>query len=128
MYKMDARKRKNIGRIVGLLLVAPFVVFVSLLTLLYLPPIQNRVVDMAARAASNATGMSIEVGQVRLALPLDLKLRKVVVSDSLRSDTIASLGELRIGVSLWPLLSGRDSLESGAGKYRCTDTFCWDRG
>ena len=87
---MDARKRKNIGRIVGLLLVAPFVVFVSLLTLLYLPPIQNRVVDMAARAASNATGMSIEVGQVRLALPLDLKLRKVVVSDSLRSDTIAS--------------------------------------
>lgn len=104
---MDARKRKNIGRIVGLLLVAPFVIFVSLLTLLYLPPIQNRVVDMAARAASNATGMSIEVGQVRLALPLDLKLRKVVVSDSLRSDTIASLGELRIGVSLWPLLSGQ---------------------
>ncbi len=103
---MDTRKRKNIGRIVVLLMTAPFVAFVSLLFLLYLPPIQNKVVDMAARVASEATGMGIHVGRIRLALPLDLRLQDVLVCDSTGTDTIAFLGEFRTGVAVLPLLKG----------------------
>lgn len=89
------------------MLMLPFVVFSALLTLLYLPPVQHRAVEWAARVASDATGMDIRVGRIRLAFPLDLALRDVAVLDSLRADTLASVGELRTGVALWPLLRGR---------------------
>jgi hypothetical protein len=42
-----------------------------------------------------------------LAFPLDLALTDVVVRDTLSADTLASLGELRTGVALRPLLHGK---------------------
>lgn len=104
--EMDIQKRKYIERIIVLLMAVPFVVFVSLLTLLYLPPIQNMTVDKVARMISESTGLDIQVGRIRLALPLDVRLKEVVVRDSMQTDTIASLGELRAGVAVWPLLRG----------------------
>ncbi len=53
---MEIRKRRYIGRIVALLLTMPLVVFVALLTLLYLPPVQRWAVEKAAHVASDATG------------------------------------------------------------------------
>lgn len=115
---MDIRKRTYIGRIVALLMAAPIVVFVALLTLLYLPPVQHWAVEKAARVASDATGMDIRVGRIRLVFPLDLAVENVVVSegrradssvtsDGLRADTLAAIGELRTGVAVWPLLRGQ---------------------
>lgn len=104
--EMDIQKRKYIGRIIVLLMAVPFVVFVSLLTLLYLPPIQNMAVDKVARMISESTGLDIQVGRIRLALPLGVRLKEVVVCDSMQTDTIVSLGELRAGVAVWPLLRG----------------------
>ncbi len=92
----------------------PFVVFSALLTLLYLPPVQHWAVERAACVASDAAGMDIRVGRIRLAFPLDLALHNVVALDSLRADTLASVGELRTGVALWPLLRGRVEV-SGVG-------------
>ena len=103
---MENQKRKYVGRVVALMFAAPFVVFTALLTLLYLPQVQHWAVERAARVASDATGMDIRVERIRLAFPLDLALRGVVAMDSLRGDTLASVGELRAGVALWPLLRG----------------------
>lgn len=94
-------------RIVALLLAMPFVVFATLITLLYLPPVQHWAVDKAAQVATDATGMDIRVGRVRLAFPLDFALEKVVVRDSLQTDTLAALDKLRLGVAVWPLLRGQ---------------------
>ena len=104
---MEIRKRKYIGRIIVLLLAMPLVIFVALLTLLYLPPVQRWAVEKAARVASHATGFDIRVGSLRLAFPLDLALTDVVVCDTLSANTLASLGELRTGVALRPLLHGK---------------------
>lgn len=103
---MNNRKRRYTLRIVALLMAAPIVVFVALLTLLYLPPVQHWAVDKVTRVASEATGMDIRVGRIRLAFPLDLALKDVTVSDSVHAHTLASIGELRTGVALWPLLRG----------------------
>ena len=94
------------------MLSAPIVLFVALLTLLYLPPVQEFTVRKAAQVASNATGMSIHVGRLRLAFPLDLALNEVVVCDGVRADTLASIGEFRIGISPWPLLRGNVQVKS----------------
>lgn len=104
---MKNRKRRYTMRIVALLLAMPFVVFATLITLLYLPPVQHWAVDKAAQVATDATGMDIRVGRVRLAFPLDLALEKVIVRDSLQADTLAALDELRLGVAVWPLLRGQ---------------------
>ncbi len=104
---MEIRKRRYIGRIVALLLTMPLVVFVALLTLLYLPPVQRWAVEKAARVASDATGLDIHVGSLRLAFPLDLALTDVAVCDTIATDTLVSLGEFRTGIAVRPLLHGQ---------------------
>ena len=104
---MEIRKRKYIGRIIALLLAMPLVAFVALLTLLYLPPVQRWTVEKAARIVSDATGMDIRVGSIRLAFPLDLAVTDMVVCNTHSSDTLASLGGLRTGIALRPLLHGK---------------------
>ena len=109
---MNSCKRKHIGRIVVLMLSAPIVLFVALLTLLYLPPVQKFAVREATQVASNVTRMSIYVGRLRLAFPFDLALNDVVVCDSVRVDTLASIGEFRIGINPWPLIRGKVEVKS----------------
>ena len=104
---MEIRKRKYIGRIIALLLAMPLVAFVALLTLLYLPPVQRWTVEKAARIVSDATGMDIRVGSIRLAFPLDLAVTDMVVCNTHSSDTLASLSGLRTGIALRPLLHGK---------------------
>ena len=63
----------------GIALLTPVVLMVILAALLYLPPIQNWVVQRVATYASEQTGMDISVERVRLAFPLDLSLEGVRV-------------------------------------------------
>ena len=102
---MKVRIVKKVLRGAGIVAAVPVVLFVLLLVLLYLPPVQKRAVGMAARYASDATGMDIRVGRVRLGFPLDLRLQQVAVRDSV-GDTLVAVGELRTGVALLPLLRG----------------------
>ena len=53
---------------------APVLLFLLLVGLLYLPPVQNMAVDMVAGYASKNLNMRITVGHVQMAFPLDLSI------------------------------------------------------
>ena len=71
--------------------------------LIYLPPIQNFLVDKAAVYASEATGMNISVGRISLSFPLNLVVTDVDAA-SPHNDTLLSVRRLQVNVQLLPLL------------------------
>ena len=90
-------------------LASPFVLFAVLCILLYLPPIQNYLVDVAARYASNATGMQISIHRISLKFPLDLVVHQTTVVD--KQDTILSAERLTVKVQLLPLFEKKVELD-----------------
>ena len=58
----------------GVALAAPFVLFIILSVLLYVPPVQNWAVKTVAGYASEKTGKQIAVENVCLSFPLDLSI------------------------------------------------------
>lgn len=73
---------------------------------LYVPAIQNFLVQYSERWISEQTGMSVSVGRLSLRFPLDLALDDVMVARS-DSDTLAAVGSARLRVALLPLLRKR---------------------
>lgn len=57
----------------------PLILFVILMVLLYIPPVQNFLRKEAAVYASEATGMQINVRRIDLRFPLNLLVRGVEV-------------------------------------------------
>jgi uncharacterized protein involved in outer membrane biogenesis len=96
--------KKALWWTVGLLL-SPVLLFLILAALLYLPPVQNWVVDKVAAIASEKTGMDITVGTIRLEWPLDLGINEFRAIHE--SDTLADVGHLSVGVQLRPLFDKR---------------------
>lgn len=90
-------------------LVSPFVLFIILCILIYLPPIQNFLVDTATRYASEATGMQISISRISLKFPLDLVIHETTVVD--KNDTILSAERLTAEVQFWPLLKQKVELD-----------------
>jgi len=90
--------------ILGVLL-SPVLLFVILTILIYLPPVQNWVVDKVAAYASEQTGMEITVDHVDLSFPLDLGIDGVKVIH--QPDTIADVERMVVDVQLLPLLSSK---------------------
>ena len=91
-------------------LLVPFLLFVLLAVLLYLPPVQSWAVQKAASYASDKTGMDISIDRIALGFPLDLNLqgfKALQPSSSLKQarDTVADVSSLVVEVKLWPLLS-----------------------
>lgn len=84
-------------------LASPFILFIILCILIYLPPIQNFLVDKAAVYASEATGMKISVGRISLSFPLNLVITDVDAA-SQHNDTLLSVRRLQVNVQLLPLL------------------------
>lgn len=82
---------------------SPFILFVLLCILIYLPPVQNFLVDKATVYASKATGMNISVGRISLSFPLNLVVTDVDAA-SLHKDTLLSVRRLQVNVQLLPLL------------------------
>lgn len=93
-------------RILLWIFLTPLLLLLLVAGLLYLPPIQQWAVDLAARKASEASGMQIDVGRIRLGFPLHLKLDDISAIES-DGDTLADIGALRLNVSVWPLLHSR---------------------
>ena len=91
---------------IGIILLSPVLLFLILTALLYVPPIQNWVVDQAAAAASEATGLQITIDKVDLDFPLDLGIDGICVK-SPAGDTIADISRVVADVELWPLLSSQ---------------------
>ena len=96
--------KKAFWWILGILL-SPLLLFVVLTVLLYLPPVQNWVVDKVAEVASEKTDMEISVGHVCLSFPLDLAIDDVKVIH--HPDTIADVKRLVVDVQLMPLFEKR---------------------
>ena len=94
--------------VIGILL-SPFVLFLLLAVLLYLPPVQNFVVHRVAASLSESTGMNISVSRVRLSFPLDLSVKGVEVIDG--RDTLISASSLYLDVRLKPLFEGRADID-----------------
>lgn len=97
------------GAVVGL--------FLLLAVALYIPPVQNFVAHRVAAYASEKTGMTLRVGRVRLAFPLDLALINTFASQ--RGDTVVDARSVRVNIALLPLLESRidvDGLEIRDGR------------
>lgn len=96
--------KKAFWWILGILL-SPVLLFVVLTVLLYLPPVQNWLVDRVAAYASEQTGMEITVDRVDLSFPLDLGVNGFRVIH--QPDTIADVERMVVDVQLLPLFKSK---------------------
>lgn len=71
--------------------------------LLYVPPVQTFVKDMACNMVKKSTGMDIAVGSFRLKWPLDLSLKDVTILEA-TGDTMVNAKEVVADVKMAPLL------------------------
>ena len=107
------KKVKRIGKWLLAILLAPFALVLLLALLLYIPPIQNFVVDRVAESLSKSLQMQIRVDNVRLAFPLDLEVNGVSACDA-EGDTLLAVKQLQLDVPLRPLFSGRVDVDGFA--------------
>ena len=97
------------------MLLTPLVLFILLMTMLYVPPVQDFIRRKATTLASEATGMKIDVERIDLRFPLNLLVRGVQVvqpADSAAAevqqpDTLLQLGRLNVSIQAMPLFRGQ---------------------
>ena len=80
------------------------IAIMALPLLVYVPPIQNWLVQQVTEIASEKTGYDITIEHVDLSFPLDLGVDGVTVSQ--QGDTIADIRRAVVGVGIMPLLNG----------------------
>lgn len=83
--------------------------------MLYIPPVQNWAVDFACRQIGKSTGMTIDIGYLRLKFPLNLSVDDVLVIES-SGDTMATADNAELRVAMLPLLRGDIALEGFSAK------------
>ena len=98
------------------ILLSPVLLFMIVIALLYLPPVQNYIVHRVASYMSETTGFKVSVGEVSLRFPLDLSIDNVLFikqNDTLPqvSDTIADVRNIIADVKLWPMIEGKIVVE-----------------
>lgn len=105
--KEDAgRRRRRLPRWVRIpLWIVGSIIFLVLLlpVLLYVPPVQTAVKDLACRIVRDKTGMDVKIDLFRLRFPLNVDLRGVSVVEA-SGDTMVSARDAIVGVRLLPLL------------------------
>ena len=112
------------------LLLSPIVLFLVLTMLLYIPSVQNFLVQKVATYLSETTNAEVGIGSVSLRFPLDLSIEEakfIKQNDSIANahDTIADIRNFVVDVQLCPLFSGKvvvDNLEVNDAKFN-TDGF-----
>ena len=103
-------------------LLTPVVLFGLLTVLIYLPPVQNWVVDKVAAYASEKTGMQISIDHVDLEFPLDLGIDGFRVKGP--EGAFIDVERMVVDVELLPLLRSRvviDELEIRNTKLNTAD-------
>lgn len=96
------------------------IVILAIPVLLYIPPIQTLVKNIACDQLSQSTGMKVSVGKFRLGFPLDVKLQDVKILEA-SGDTMVLARELLADVKLLPLFRGDvdlNKVELTQGYYR----------
>lgn len=111
--ELTPHKRRRL-RILLWVLLTPVALFILLMVLLYVPPVQDFIRRKATQIASEATGMQISVDRIDLRFPLNLLVRGVSVvqpADSvagiLTPDTLLQVERLDVQVQAWPLIRGQ---------------------
>ena len=102
--KIDIFSKKRKFRWLVWLIASPFILFSIICVLLYLPPVQNFVVDKATAIASESTGLNISIGRITLSFPLDLVVKDVQAVNPEKGDTLLQLQRLEVSVQMLPLL------------------------
>lgn len=102
-------KHHKILKWMGIALASPFILFVCLAFVLYIPPVQNFVVKRVCASMSESLGMEVQVDYVRLAFPLDLVVDDLLVTQG--RDTICDAAHTHLDVALLPLFCGRADIE-----------------
>ena len=87
------------------LFLVPIGLFLTLMVLLYVPPVQNFVCKKVAAVASESLGMDISLGRVDLRFPLNLLVHDVQAVQ--QGDTLLDVASLNVRVKAWPLLKGK---------------------
>ena len=124
---MGSKTRNTLKGIVAVLL-TPVLLFLLLAVLIYLPPVQNWLVDKVASYASEKTGMQISIDHVNLEFPLDLGIDGFRMIQ--QQDTIADVEHMTVDVELLPLLRKRvviDELEITNTKLNTSDLIATAR-
>lgn len=105
--------RKKIFRWIFGILLSPFILFLLLASLLYIPAIQDYAVKKATVLASEATGMDVQISRLRLTFLFDLNLQDVSLTDSQRHKLL-DVKKLLVDLRFTSLLKGEiqvDELE-----------------
>ena len=101
--------KKRILKWTAGILLAPIVLFFILAALLYIPAIQDFTVRKATAYASEATGMNVHIGQLRLTFLFDISLQNVQVSDP--KDILLDVEQLTVDLSFSSILHGEIDVE-----------------
>ena len=104
------------------MIASPFLFFLLLIVLLYLPPVQRFAVDKASAVASESTGLDIRVGRLDLRFPLDLLVTDVSAIEPETNDTLLSLERLKVELRFWKLLKKEIEIEEISLKNVFLDT------
>lgn len=101
---MKKRTKRIVRWSLGIVL-APLLLVVIAMVLIYLPPIQRFAKDKATAAAAGALGLDVSIDRVALRFPLSLVVRDVYVSDDV--DTVMFVREFVVDIPLRPLFGLR---------------------
>ena len=92
------------------LLLTPVALFILLMALLYVPPVQDFIRRKATALVSEASGLDVGIRRIDLRFPLNLLVRDVQVlqpAEGGQPDTLLTVGSLSAHVQAWPLLQGK---------------------
>lgn len=89
-----------------------FFLLVALTGLLYVPSVQQYIVDTTLSKLESSIGYNIKIGKVEVGFPLKLKIKDVKAVETLHQDTVATVSLLTANISPIPLFQG-ESLPVG---------------
>lgn len=95
-----------------------FVFTLCIPILIYIPPIQNLLKNLACEIVSNSTGMTISIDKFRLKFPIDLSLEGVYVLDR-NNDTMVKAKQAIVDVKFLPMLQ----LDAQINKFKLLDGY-----
>lgn len=81
--------------------------------LLYIPAVQNWVVSSARTEVGRVTGLDIQIGHIRIAFPVKLKIENVTAHEIESGKMVADVGLLTANVSILPIIKGGNVPISG---------------
>ncbi len=94
----------------GITLIALMLLPLLLMSILYIPPVQNWAVQKACGYASEATGMNISLDRVRLTFLLDIELDNLTAIQA--QDTLLHTSELVVDLDFREILDSKVGVES----------------